>query len=88
MSIDRKVILAVLVAAAALSACTEPEPFRPQAAQSVDEVPLPNVDYYLPPAFTTRANASTVPIGPAICPTVTRFGTPLAGAATPGCIFR
>lgn len=88
MSIHRKALLAALVAAATLSACTEPALPPPQTPGSVAEVPIPNVDYYLPPAATTRANSSTVPVGSAICPTVTRFGSPSAGAMTGGCTFR
>jgi hypothetical protein len=88
MSIDRKALLAALfVAAATLSACTESE-LSPQTTAPAAKVPLPNVDYYLPPADTTRANTSIVPVGSALCPTVTRFGTPTANLASAGCIFR
>lgn len=88
MSIDCKALLVAVLAASlsVLSACTEPETGGPKQTA---RVPLPNVDYYLPPAYTTRENTSTVPIGSALCPTLTRFGSPTAfGSATPGCSFR
>lgn len=88
MSSYRKAMMTGLaVTIATLAACAQP-PSPPLATRPVGDVPLPNVHYYPPPAATTRANADSVPVGSAICPTVARFGSPNAGAVTAGCTFR